>query len=268
MLGSACRGQVRDVGHDECVTAAPAAGRLGDALAATPTAAVGIGVRLASSERRRAAACSVVEAEPRRVVADGAPGSMSEPRSGRAGTGRRAAPSPRGTSVVAVGEGSHSSLWPDTPWPEQAMFSGGSGGSRAAAVVARYFHAARARANAAIWVQRGSSSRPNRFSRSTASHGLARRQPLVVPPQRHEQVERRDEEMPAAAAGVEHGELAQRLGPALERPRRRVPSSRQRRYSIAPGTCPRARPPRPVARDPVPRHHHAPRCCASRNCTM
>src|SRR5262249_36143510 len=46
-----------------------------------------------------------------------------------------------------------------------------------------------------------------------------RRQPLVVPAERHKQVEARDQEMSTPAAGVEHGEFFERLGPALERPR-------------------------------------------------
>ena len=64
----------------------------------------------------------------------------------------------------------HSSADACGPTPVQAMFKGGRGRYPSGSPFSSgYFQAASARANAAICVQRGSISSPNRFSRSTAS---------------------------------------------------------------------------------------------------
>ena len=76
--------------------------------------------------------------------------------------------------------------------------------------------------------------------------GFPRRQPLVVHPQRHQEIERRHQEMPAAAAGIKHFEFLERLRPAIERARGRraiVPPSQ---IGISTGALPAGMPAPPA----------------------
>ncbi len=109
------------------------------------------------------------------------------------------------------------------------------------------FHASNANANAAIWVHRGSSSNPNRFSRSTASCAAAG-QSLLLGPHPPQHPERRHQEVARPATRVHHRHLSRPLRPLLERPRRRHPLLVNRRILpvLAPGRVRMpGRPPRP-----------------------
>ena len=93
-------------------------------------------------------------------------------------------------------------------------------------------HAARARLNAAIWVQRGSISRPKEVVPEHAADRLASLHTLLGHAQAHEQLERLDQEVAAATAGVEHAKVRSFVGASpgrIRRPGAKGPCARRPR---------------------------------------